>query len=209
MNIIESLNWRYSVKKMSGKKIPDSKLNLILESIRLCPTSLGLQPFNIIIIENLKIKQKILPIAYNQKQIIQCSHLIIFAFWENNYEKEVDNYINNIKNIRKVSIESLDKLKNSILFFLKSKNNKEKKIWAKHQTYIALGMALTTCALEKIDSTPIEGFNIQKLNKLLKLDKMNLSSSVLLAIGYRDKKNDDLAYAKKVRRNKDDFFINL
>lgn len=208
MNIIESLNLRYAVKKMNGKKISYEKLALVLESIRLCPTSLGIQPFEVIIIESQKIKKKIFSIAYNQSQIIDCSHLIVFAFWNNvNYIEKVNKYIKNIQFIRKSTIESLQKLKKTILNFLDTKTIEEKKNWAKNQTYIALGMALTVCALENIDSIPMEGFISTKLDEILNLNHKNLSSSLLLALGYkRDIKENSLIHSRKVRRRYNDIF---
>lgn len=208
MNIIESLNWRYAVKKMNGEKISDEKLALVLESIRLCPTSLGIQPFEVIIVENQKIKQKIFSIAYHQSQIIDCSHLIIFAFWNNvNYVEKVDKYINNIQLIRKIAIHNLQKFKKTILNFLNEKTIEEKRNWAKNQTYIALGMALTVCALENIHSIPMEGFIANKLDEILNLNSQNLSSSLLLALGYeKDIKHTPLIYSRKVRRRYNDIF---
>lgn len=208
MDIIESLNSRYAVKKMNGKKISNDKLALVLESIRLCPTSLGIQPFEVIIIENQKIKKKIFSISYHQSQIIDCSHLLVFAFWNDvNYIEKVDKYIKNIQFVRKLNIQKLEKIKTTIFNFLNTKTIEEKKIWAKNQTYIALGMALTVCALENIDSIPMEGFISDKLDKILNLNCKNLSSSLLLALGYsKNSQSDSLIYFPKVRRNYNDIF---
>lgn len=207
MNILKSLYWRYSVKHMNGEKIPFNKLNTVLEGIRLCPTSLGMQPFKVIVIENQNIKKKIFPIAYKQQQIINCSHLIVFAFWDNHYEDQVYKYIKNIQHIRNLLDKELEEFKKTILNFLKSKTIEEIKNWAKNQTYIALGMAITICAIEKIDSTPIEGFIPKELDKLLSLKEQNLCSSVLLALGVRNEKTDYLLNQQKVRRSAKDFFI--
>lgn len=206
MNIIESLYWRYAVKKMNGNLISNKKINIVLESIRLCPTSFGMQPFEVIVIENKDIKEKILPIAYHQMQVVDCSHLIVFAFWNALYEERAEEYIHNIQNIRQVEEKSLEEFKNLVFGFLSSKTIQEKTMWAKNQTYIALGMALTVCALERIDSTPMEGFIPEKLDEILSLKNKNLCSSVILALGYRDEQNDRIVHLKKVRRSNKNFF---
>lgn len=208
MNIIESLNCRYAVKQMNGEKISNEKLALVLESIRLCPTSLGIQPFEVIIIENQEIKKKIFPIAYYQSQIIDCSHLIVFAFWNNvDYIDKVNKYIYHIQSIRKSNLHDLQKFKKIILNFLNNKTIEEKKNWAKNQTYIALGMALTVCALENIDSIPMEGFLSDELDKILNLNHNNLCSSLLLALGHKKNiHNKSLNSSRKIRRLYSDMF---
>lgn len=205
MDFIQALNWRYAVKKMNTKKITEEKLQKIIESISLAPTSLGMQPFDIIVIKNQELKNKLLPIAYNQSQIIDCSELIVFCAWINQYEEKANQYIQNIQDIRKVTEESLEVFKSNILKFLGKLNDEEKLIWSKNQAYIALGVALSACAVEKIDSTPMEGFDSQKLDELLELPSQNLKSVVMLALGERDEENDFLSKSKKVRRSLEDF----
>ncbi len=205
MDFIQALNWRYAVKKMNAKKITEEKLKRVIESISLAPTSMGMQPFELIVIQNQELKNKLLPIAYHQTQAVDCSELIVFCAWTNQYEDKVNEYIQYIQNIRNVSEESLEVFKSNILKFLSRLNEEEKIIWSKNQAYIALGVALSACAIEKIDSTPMEGFDAQKLDEFLELPSQNLKSVVMLALGERDEENDFLAKSKKVRRSLDKF----
>ena len=117
MDFIQALNWRYAVKKMNAKKITEEKLKRVIESISLAPTSMGMQPFELIVIQNQELKNKLLPIAYHQTQAVDCSELIVFCAWTNQYEDKVNEYIQYIQNIRNVSEESLEVFKSNILKF--------------------------------------------------------------------------------------------
>ena len=185
MDFIQALNWRYAVKKMNTKKITEEKLQRVIESISLAPTSMGMQPFELVVIKNQELKHKLLPIAYNQPQVVDCSELIVFCAWTDHYEEKVNKYIQNIQDIRNVSEESLEIFKSNILKFLNRLSEEEKIIWSKNQAYIALGVALSACAFEKIDSTPMEGFDRDTLNKEFKLTEKGLKASVIVALGYR------------------------
>lgn len=208
MSIISALRWRYATKRMNGTKIPILKLQIILNAISLAPSSFGLQPYTIFVIENEDLLAKIKPIAMDQPQITEASALLVFAVWENLSREKIDAYIVLIARERSVEIESLNEMKMHISGQLEN-SDQENLTWNSKQAYIALGFGLIAAADESIDSTPIEGFDKNALDKLLKLSDMGLRSTVLLALGYRDSKNDYLVNLKKIRRANDQLFINL
>ncbi len=205
MNIIESLEWRYATKKMTGEKLPSDKLDTILQALRLSASSLGLQPYTILVIENDDIKQKLSPAAYNQPQIIASSQLLVFCAWTDITEKEVTSYINDISKKRNVSVESLAGFKAMIDGSISNLTVEQKQIWASKQIYIALGTALAAAASIQVDATPMEGFNPQQFDEILGLAEKGLKSVVIMPLGYRTA-DDHLASAAKVRRDKSDLF---
>lgn len=208
MNLIETLNWRYATKRMTGEVVPQDKINNILEAIRLSASSLGLQPFNVIVIDNPALKSKIQPVAYNQPQIVESSHLLIFAAWENVTQEKIDVYLNQIATERGVSLESLAGFRGSLEGLLK-RSQEDNYNWAARQAYIALGTGLIAAANEGVDATPMEGFNPAGVDELLGLKEKGLRSVSFLTLGYRDAEKDHLASAKKVRRSAEDFYIYL
>lgn len=200
MHLIEALNWRYAVKRMNNNKVPQEQVNRILEAIRLSPSAYGLQPYTIFVIENEEIKERIRKTAFDQPQVTECSHLLVFAAWNDVTEKHVQDHLNFISLERNVNVEKLDKLKHHILKFVETRSPEEKCEWAIRQTYLTLGTAIVAAALEKVDSIPIEGFIPDEVDQILNLREKGLRSTALFALGYRDEDNDHLAKAKKVRR---------
>lgn len=205
--IVESLEWRYASKRMNGSKVPSDKLNNILEAIRLAPSSMGLQPYTVLVIEDEDLKKQITPIAWNQPQIEESSHLLVFAAWEDITPAQINEYISYTAAVRNMPEEALADFK-SMLVGIAEKNTKEQNfIWAAKQAYIAFGTALIAAAAEKIDATPMEGFDSAALDKLLNLEEKGLKSVTLLPLGYRDAENDWLVNLPKVRREKEKLFI--
>ena len=207
MNIIESLEWRYASKRMNGQKLPAEKLNNILEAIRLAPTSMGLQPFTVFVIEDEELKNKIKPIAMNQPQITENSHLLVFAAWANVTPKHVDEYISYTAQVRNMPEEGLVDFKNMLLGMISANTAEQNFTWAAKQAYLALGTALVAAAAEQVDATPMEGFNSAALDEILNLEEQGLRSVTMLPLGYRDIENDWLVNLPKVRREKDKLFI--
>ncbi len=206
MNIIENLNWRYATKRMNGEEISNEKSEIILEAIRLAPTSMGLQPFKVLVIKDKEIRERMKQACYNQPQITESAFMLVFAVWKDNYEQKATDYIELIAKTRNQSIESIDGFKKNLLNAIKSNDPIS---WAARQAYIAFGFGLATAAMLKIDTTPMEGFMPDELDKVLELDKLGLKSVVIMAIGNRDEKNDYLVNLPKVRKSKEDFFIHL
>ena len=208
MDIIKNLNWRYATKRMNGNKIPLKSLDTIKESIRLSPSSVGLQPFKIFIIESEELKKKISSPAFNQPQIMESSHVLVFSVWNSLTDKEASDYLSFVQSERGVTLESLSTLEN-YLNNIKKMSQEDFYNWSSKQAYIALSSAMIAAAELKIDSTPMEGFNKEELDKALGLPEKNLKSVVLLALGYRDEQNDWLLKMKKVRRKESDLFVQL
>ncbi len=208
MNVIEALNWRYATKRMNGTKIPMKKLQYILDAIWLAPSSFGLQPYSIIVVENIELLKKIQPITNMQPQTTEASVLLVFAAWDNLTEERINEYISRVCTVRNVTEDSLKHRRNDIELMLKN-TAEDNFCWAAKQAFLALGIAITTAALEKIDTTPMEGFNNQDLDEILQLKERGLRSVILLALGYRDEANDHLSKAPKVRRDKESLFISI
>ena len=206
MNIISALNWRYATKSMSGKTIPQDKVDVILDSIRLSASSAGFQPYQVLVIQNKELLEKIKPIAFNQQQITQASHLLVFAAWDRVTEERMDFMVKNIASTRGVSEDSLSGIRAYGDRFI-AQTPEQNFQWAARQAYIALGTALITAATLEVDSTPMEGFNSAELDELLGLEERGLKSVLLLPLGYRDPENDWLLPLKKVRMPKDFLFI--
>ena len=208
MKIIDALNWRYATKRMNGKSIPKAKMEAILKAISLAPSSFGLQPYSIIVVQNADLLEKIKPIASMQPQITEASAVLVFAVWDNLTQERIDNYITLISKIRDVTKESLNPIKRVIESQL-VKTPEQNFNWNAKQAYIALGIGLVAAADEHVDSTPMEGFDPEKLDEVLQLKEKGLKSVVLLALGYRDEKTDYLVDLKKVRREESKLFTTL
>ena len=168
MELLNALEWRYASKKMNGKKVPEEKVEKILEAIRLAPSSIGLQPYSVIVITDPELKQQILPIANNQQQIVDSSHLLVFAAWDKITTKRVEDFIQLNATTRNVSIESLTGLR-GYLGNISKRTDEENFEWAARQTYIAFATGIAAAAELRVDATPMEGFNSVALDELLGL----------------------------------------
>ena len=207
MSLLDSLKWRYAVKRMNGNKIPEATLNTILEATKLAPSSFGLTPYNIIVIEDEETRKKLQPHFYNQPQVGESSALVIFATWNSITEKEVAEYMQEIADERGVPVESLNDFAGYINGSIKNLTAEQLQIWAAKQTYIALGFTLVAAATEEIDATPMEGFKPDAVDEALGLKALGLHSAVAVTLGYRDAANDYLSGAKKVRRASEKLII--
>jgi len=207
MSLLDSLKWRYAVKRMNGNKIPEATMNTILEATKLAPSSFGLTPYNIIVIEDEETRKKLQPHFYNQPQVGESSALVIFATWNSITEKEVGEYMQEIAEERGVPVESLNDFAGYINGSIKNLSAEQLQIWAAKQTYIALGFALVAAATEEIDATPMEGFKPDAVDEALGLKELGLHSAVAVTLGYRDAANDYLSGAKKVRRASEKLII--
>jgi nitroreductase / dihydropteridine reductase len=209
MSLINALNWRYAAKRMNGQKVPAEKINNILEATRLSASSMGLQPYTILVVEDEALRKEIQKVAYHQPQIVEASHLLIFAAWENITVEQVDEYISHIATERGVAPETLAGFRDSLAGTVTRHTQEQNYQWAARQAYIAFGTAIAAAATEQVDATPMEGFDPNALDALLNLKEKGLRSVTLLPLGYRDTANDWLASQKKVRREKGKLFLQL
>jgi len=207
MSLIDALKWRYAVKKMNGQPVDQEKVDKIIEAALLAPTSSGLQPFRVIVVTNQELKEKIAPIAFNQSQIIDSSHLLIFAAQENYTDEGIDAVFNRMNSERGLPLDTTDAYKSQLKGMILSRSAEENFHHAAKQAYIAFGIAIAEAAALKVDATPMEGFNGPQLDELLGLDKKQLKSVTLLPLGYRDEAGDWLANLKKVRTPLNEFVI--
>jgi len=207
MKLLESLQWRYATKKMNGEKIPQDKLNTILEATKLAPSSYGLTPYQVIVVEDQELKQQLQGACYGQTQLADSSAVLVFATWDNITEAGVHAYLNEIARQREIPVDVLKVLQDMMIGSISNMTEEQKQTWAQKQTYIGLGFALVAAATEEVDSTPMEGFVPQQVDDILGLKELGLKSSVILTLGYRDADNDYLASSKKVRWTDDKFFV--
>ncbi|MGY5252170.1 nitroreductase family protein [Sphingobacterium spiritivorum] len=209
MSLLEHLNWRYATKKMNGQQVAQEKVDYIIEAARLAPTSSGLQPYKIIAISDPKLKAKIQPIAYNQSQIVDASHLLIFAAYDEYTKQRVDEVFTQQEVERGLPAGFADDYKNQLFSSLSAREQQQQFEHAARQAYIGFGLAIAAAAEQKVDATPMEGFVNEQLDDLLELKKYGLKSVTILALGYRDSENDWLVNMKKVRKDVKDFVISL
>ena len=207
MELLESLMWRYATKKMNGEKIPQDKLERILEATRLAPSSYGLTPYKVIVVENQELKEQLQPACYGQTQLTDSSVVLVFATSNNITEESVDEYLNEIATQRGISVDMLGDFSGMMKGSISNMSEEQKTTWAQKQTYIGLGFALVAAATEGVDSTPMEGFVPAKVDEILGLNELGLKSSLVLTLGYRDTDNDSLASMKKVRWDNNKFLI--
>lgn len=205
MNYLEALQWRYAAKRMNGEAVPEEKLANILEAVRLAPSSMGLQPYNVIVVKDQATREKLVP-AINQPQVTEGSVLLVFAAWTRVNQQQIDDYILNIADTRKLPPAALAGFKTNIENVVKSKDSQSLFSWTARQAYIGLGYATAAAAFEQVDATPMEGFSPEKLNQLLDLEVKGLSAVAIVTLGYRNLETDQLAKAPKVRRPAEEFF---
>ena len=200
MELLDMLNWRYSAKAMNGASVAEDKIERILEAARLARTSSGLQPFEIFVIKNQDMKEKIKPVAWNQSVITDCSHLLVFAAWDT-YTADRINYMFDLTNeIRGFQNEGWEKYRQMLLSAYPEKDTEENFNHAAKQAYIAFSAAIISAAYESVDATPLEGFDASAVDEILGLREKGLRSAVLLPLGYRKEDKDWLVSLKKVRK---------
>jgi len=209
MSLIEDLQWRYATKKMNGQVVPQEKVDYILEAARLAPTSSGLQPFEILVITNKELLEKVLPLAHGQRQIVEGSHVLVFAAWDNYTEERINEAFTRNNEERGLPSSATDGYKNMLLKMYLAKPAEENFSHAAKQVYIGFTAAIIAAAEQKVDATPMEGFNPAALDELLNLKEKGLRSVLLLPIGYREAEKDWLVNMKKIRVSKDRFITEL
>ncbi|HBK70317.1 MAG TPA: NAD(P)H-dependent oxidoreductase [Flavobacteriaceae bacterium] len=209
MNTVDSLQWRYACKKFDKNKIISTeKLSIIKEAFNLTATSFGLQPIKMIIIKNKKLQAELTTHSFNQQQVATASHLMVLCIDKDTTPQNIDASFDREIAIRGTSKEVLADFRKHVQESFASKSIKEKQLASTSQAYIALGNLMTVCALEKIDSCPMEGFISKKYDEILDLESKNLKSVLLLPIGYRAD-DDFMSKLKKVRKPLSDIVIEL
>lgn len=204
--IIEDLNWRYATKKFDAtKKISDNELDIIKESLRLTPSSYGLQPLKFLIVNEKAIRQELVAASYGQMQVAEASHLIVICAVTSIQDNDVDAYVENVIETRNADIERVNRYGSFMKKTFAEFTEDEKLIWASKQAYIVLGQLLHTCANLRIDATPMEGFISERYTEILQLSDKNLTPVLVCPIGYRHI-DDSIQHENKVRKSMDDLF---
>ena len=202
----QKLQWRYATKKMNpAKPVAQDKVDRILDAARLAPSSSGLQPYEIIVVTSMAVREQIKPIAWNQGQITDCSHLLVFAAWDT-YTAERINMMFDLTNAQRGGTnDGWEAYRQSLLSTYPQRDAQTNFEHAARQAYIGLGVALIAAAFEEVDSTPMEGFDPKALDTILDLGARGLRSVAIMPLGYREAAQDWLVNLTKVRRPREQF----
>lgn len=209
-SLIDKLQWRYAAKKMDATQpVPAEKVERIVEAIRLTATSSGLQPYEIIVVTNPALRQKMREISYNQSPVTDGSHVLVFAAWDNYTAERINTMFDLVNTERGFVSEGWENYRKLLLNAYPERDAQLNFEHTARQAYIGLGTALIAAAEEGVDSTPMEGFDAAAMDAILGLPERGLRSVVILPLGYRDEVNDWLVNLKKVRRPRADFITEM
>jgi nitroreductase len=208
--LLQKLQWRYATKSMNpDRKVPHDKVERILEAARLAPTSSGLQPFEIIVVSDPAVREKIRAIAWNQSQVTDGAHLLVFAAWDNYTPERINQMFDYTNEVRGFRNEGWENYRQKLLALYPPRDAELNFQHAARQAYIGLSAALIAAAFEEVDATPMEGFDADALDGILNLRERGLRSVVIMPIGYRQEDKDWLVKLKKVRRPRDQFITEV
>lgn len=206
----DRLAWRYATKKFDPTKtVPADKLERIIEAVRLAPTSSGLQPFELFVVTNAEVREKIRAVAWNQAQVTDSSHLLVFAAWDDITEERVNMMFDLTNDVRGFVNEGWENYRKMLLGIVAERGTEANYQATARQAYIGLGAALIAAAFEEVDATPMEGFDPAAVDEILGLKEKNLRSVIILPIGYRAHEGDWLVNLKKVRRSRENFVTEI
>ncbi len=208
--LIESLQWRYATKKYDpARRVPDEKLERILEAVRLTATTSGLQPFELLVVTNAEVRRKIREVSWDQAQITDCSHLLVFAAWDDMTPERVNMMFDLTNETRGFVNPGWESYRQKLLGIVNERGREGNYHSAARQAYIGLGSALIAAAMEKVDATPMEGFDPAAVDEILGLPARHLRSVVILPLGYRSEEGDWLVSLEKVRRSRKNFITEI
>ncbi len=202
--IKEALDWRYAVKKYdASKKISAEDFKTLTESLRLAPSSYGLQAWKFLVIENPEVREQLKAVSWNQTQVTDASHYVVLAYKETITDGDIQKYLQHMATTRGLPFEALDGFKGMLKANLVDAPADRIKVWSSRQPYIAMGYLTQAAALLKIDATPMEGFDPAAYDKILGLEGTGWKSVATVALGYRHQEDASQHY-KKVRFDADD-----
>lgn len=208
MNIQSALDWRYAVRQFSRQKLESKAVDDLIEATRKSASSYGLQPYQLIVIESEAVRRELLPHSYGQQKVLECSHLVVLASHTVVGDHTVDRYMKQYRKVRGVAFAEIAGYVEHMKQALASKSDGEKREWAHQQAYIALGTLLTAAAVLRIDSCPMTGFDHDAYDQVLGLKEMGLTTSAIVALGYRSDE-DTSAAQPKVRFEDADLIIRM
>lgn len=200
MESIAALKWRYATKRFDPNGIlSDEQVEKLKQAFNLTATSYGLQPLKLVVIHDKNLQEKLREHSFNQLQVSTASHVLILCIEKKVGKQFIENYFDHVRKIRNTPEDILKPHKNFLVEDFERKPIDDIRTWATHQAYLVLGTLLTVCAVEGIDSCPMEGFISKKYDEVLGLDELNLQSVLVLPVGFRARE-DFFADFKKVRR---------
>lgn len=206
MELLDKLNWRYATKKMDPTRaVPQASVERIVEAARLAPTSSGLQPFEVIVVTNPEVRAKIQAVAWNQAQITEGSHLLVFAAWDNYTAERINAMFDYTNDVRGFRNEGFEAYRQKLLALYPGRDAQQNFEHAARQAYIGFGASVIAAAFEGVDATPMEGFDPAAVDEILGLRERGLKSVTLLPLGYRQEDGDWLVKLAKVRRPREEF----
>lgn len=203
---LAKLNWRYAVQKFDqSKKLTDEQVNFLKEATRLSPSSFGLQPWKIYLVNNPEVRAQVRAAAWDQPKVTEASHLFAFASRINMTEEYIDQYVAEIAKIQNVPVENLVGFRQMMVGSITGKTSAELSDWNARQSYLALGFLLSACAENNIDAGPMEGFDSDAVSKIIGADEDGYKVRTLCAVGFRSP-DDTAALRPKVRFSTEKIF---
>ena len=207
--VLDALAWRYATKKFDPtKKIPDALWAALEKSAVLAPSSFGLQPWKFVVVTDGAMKAKLRPAAFNQSQITECSHLVVFCRRKPMGAPDVERHLDRVVEVRKVARETLAGYRDSMMGTVNANTPEQMDAWSAYQTFIALGIFLASAAMMGVDACPMGGFQGAKFDEILGLTEKGYAATVLAASGYRAA-DDPMAKHAKVRWALEDAVIRV
>ena len=206
--VLDALTWRYATKKFDPtQELSEEQVHRIAEAFNLTATSYGLQPVRLLIIQDRNLREQLVSVSMGQRQVADASHLLLFCI-ERHIDKDfVDTYFDQVQDIRDTPTEILQPFRDHLIERFSTDTPEITQIWATKQAYLAMGNLLTVCAMEHIDACPMEGFEPEAYDQLLRLSEKGLRSVLAMPIGYRAE-DDPFASMRKVRKPLKDMVIN-
>ena len=198
-SLLAQLKWRYAVKKFdSTRKIPANVWSALEDGLVLAPSSYGLQPWKFFVVNDPDVRKKLLPVSWGQAQIVEASHLVVFAVKKDVNPADAEKLIARTAEVRGIPASALDGYKSMMVGSLSRTPAPEIDVWMSRQVFIALGCFLNNCAVLGVDACPMEGFQPEKYDEILGLPAKGYLSRVVATAGYRSK-DDKYADMAKVR----------
>lgn len=206
----QRLDWRYAVKQFDPtRRIDDATWGALEETLRLSPSSGGLQPWKFVVVSDPAVREKLVPASFGQTQVRDASHLVVFTAKKNFGPAEVEAHIRHTAAVKGVSVASLEGLRGMLMGgIVNAKDAAAREAWAARQTYLALGVLLAAAAVLGVDATPMEGFSPEHYDAILNLEAQGLTATVICALGYRAE-SDRYATSPKVRFSHDEVFLHV
>ena len=208
-NLISALEWRYATKKFDPKKkVAEGDIQQILRAVQLAASSYGFQPYKVFVVSDPELKARLHPAAYNQPQVLDCSHVFVFAHYLDFSAADVRQFLQRKAEVLNVTYDKMEGAEKYLSEQMAKKPSEAMKIWTSRQAYIALGNLLAACGELRIDACPMEGFKPDEFGEILGLPQMGLKAVVMATVGYRSEE-DKTQFVAKVRRSIEDLFVRL